>query len=72
MQLKAEYKCRCVTPRLQRHLKEDTGLCESCGFVYDENLYWMRIRQHVPNVTAKDLDEFLTQEDPNYAALNPT
>jgi len=70
------FVCKCVTPRLQRHIGEDTGLCGICGFVYDEPLYWMRVQQHVSGVSDfADLDEFLRGEingqpiNPQYAAL---
>ena len=67
--LKAAYVCRCQVPRLQKHLGEETGLCEVCGMVYDEQLYWMRIRQHVSGVTAEDLDGFLEENDERYRSI---
>jgi hypothetical protein len=51
------------------HLGEDTGLCQGCNYIYDENLYEMRLRQHTPNYTYDTLDDFLRVFDPQYAAL---
>jgi hypothetical protein len=51
------------------HNGEDTGLCQVCNCVYDENLYEMRLRQHTPNYTYADLDDFMRAADPAYAAL---
>jgi hypothetical protein len=45
---------------------EDSGLCQGCGFIYDERLYEMRLRQHVANLPEGDLDEILSQVDPRY------
>jgi hypothetical protein len=70
MPLHATYVCHCTVPVPKSHLGEDTGLCEACNMIYDENLYEMRLRQHTPNYTYPDLDAFLTDFDPNYAALH--
>ena len=67
--LKEGYKCQCQVPRLRRHLGEDTGLCDVCNLVYDEQLYWMRLRQHVSGITAEDLDDFLEANDAYYQGL---
>jgi hypothetical protein len=64
------YVCHCVVPNPKMHNGEDTGLCEACNCVYDENLYEMRLRQHTPNYTYADLDEFMRAADPEYAALS--
>jgi hypothetical protein len=48
------------------HLGEDTGLCAACNGVYDERLYEMRCRQHVPNFTFDDLEDYLASKDPSY------
>ena len=52
------------------HLGEDTGLCQACNMVYDENLYERRLRQHTANYTYTDLDAFLREVKPDYARLN--
>lgn len=68
-QLHPDYICKCNVPRLKRHLGEDTGLCDICNCIYDQQLYEMRLRQHVAGFTYADLDEFLKANDAHYAAL---
>lgn len=75
-QLHDAYRCHCDVPRLQKHIGEETGICSICNLVFDEQLYWMRVQQHVPGVSDfEDLDEFLRGNingqpvDPHYAAL---
>ncbi len=69
MPLHPAYVCSCTVPVPKMHLGEDTGLCEACTMVYDENLYEKRLRQHTPGYTADNLHEFLKEVDPAYAAL---
>lgn len=68
-QVHPSYLCTCQAPRLKRHLGEDTGICDICNLIYDQQLYEMRLRQHVAGYTYNDLDEFLIAQDPQYAAL---
>jgi len=68
-QLHESYVCKCDVPRLQRHLGEETGICTLCNLVYDQQLYEMRLRQHVSGYTYEDLDAFLKDNDPHYAAI---
>ena len=67
--LDPRYMCQCTITVPKIHMGEDTGLCEACNMVYDESLYEMRLRQHVPNYTYADLDSFLRAKDPAYIAL---
>jgi hypothetical protein len=68
-QLNPAYQCQCQVTVPLMHLGEDTGLCQGCNYIYDENLYEMRLRQHTPNYTYDTLDDFLRVFDPQYAAL---
>lgn len=70
MPLHPDYKCQCQVPHLQRHLGEDTGLCEGCTLVYDESLYEKRLRQHVSGWDYDSIHDFLMDVDPAYQALN--
>jgi hypothetical protein len=63
------YLCHCQIPTPQRHLAEETGLCEGCHGIFDQRLYEMRLRQHVSSFTYDSLDEFLRAVDPNYRRL---
>jgi hypothetical protein len=45
---------------------EDSGLCSSCGLIYDERLYGYRLRTYVPSFHYGSVDEFLTSVDPSY------
>ena len=67
--LHTSYQCHCTVPVPKMHLNEDTGLCQACNGVYDESLYEMRLRQHTSDFVYEDLDSFLKEIDPNYAAL---
>lgn len=69
-QLHPSYVCSCEVPRPKIHLGEDTGLCEVCNLIYDENLYEMRLRQHTPNYVYDSLDDFLKAFDERYASLS--
>lgn len=74
--LNEAYVCHCDVPRLKKHLGEDTGICDICNLIFDEQLYWMRVQQHVKGVSGfEDLDSFLRGEidgqavDPHYASI---
>ena len=77
MTLNRRYTCGCIPPvplLVEKYGNEDSGLCESCGYIYDERLYVMRLRQHwsdpdnpIPEGT-EDLDTILRAIDPNYRA----
>jgi hypothetical protein len=67
--LNEAYECKCQTPRPLTYLKQDTGLCGGCNLIYDSRLYEMRLREHVSGFTWDSLDEFLTEVDPAYRAL---
>lgn len=64
-----DYICKCKTPRLQKYLGEESGLCTICGYIYDARLYETRLRQHVEGFTYEDLDSFLRDVDPIYRSL---
>jgi hypothetical protein len=63
------YVCTCVHPRPQMEKGEDSGLCESCGKVYDERLYEARLRQYTPHYLFDSLHDYLMEVDPRYQAL---
>jgi hypothetical protein len=48
---------------------QDSGLCESCGKVYDVRLYEARVRQYTPNYLHESLHDYLMEVDPKYQAL---
>jgi hypothetical protein len=68
-QLHTNYQCHCQVPVPGIVEGEDTGLCASCKYVYDERLYEMRLRQHVPDWHYDTIDQYLTEVDPVYRAL---
>lgn len=67
--LHPDYECKCPFPRPQMHLGQDSGLCESCGKIYDTRLYEARLRQYTPNYSFESLHDYLISVDPNYQAL---
>ena len=67
--LKTGMTCRCQVPRPLHHEGEDTGLCQACNLVYDERLYEMRVRQHVPNWHYETLHDWFEDVDPYYQSL---
>ena len=75
MPLNRRYACGCIPPVPLLVEGEDTGLCESCHYVYDERLYGMRLRQHWSNPDnpipegVEDLDTILRAIDPNYRSV---
>jgi hypothetical protein len=60
------YVCECRVPRPLIHKGEDTGLCAACNGVYDEQLYEMRCRQHIPNFNFDTVEDYLRDKDPQY------
>ena len=76
MPLHPSYVCNCAVPVPKTvpspttFQPEDSGLCEACNGVYDENLYEMMIRQYQPGYDYATLHDFLKEVDPNYAALS--
>ena len=69
MAVHESYVCHCSVPTPLKKWGEDTGLCEACNLVHDENLYEMRLRQHLPNWTYDSVSDYLAARDPQYAAL---
>lgn len=69
MNLHPNYVCQCRVPRPKIWHGEDSGLCDICSYVYDERLYEMRLRQHVPNFTYDSINDFLTEVDETYRSL---
>ena len=71
MPIHPAYRCTCGdVPTPLTIDGEESGLCFACKYVYDEPLYEMRYRQHVPGVPEGiDLDGILRQNDPNYKRL---
>ena len=71
------YMCKCANPNpsLEAEVNgrkitgQDTGLCKTCGMIYDERLYETRLRQYIPNFTFETVDAYLREVDPRYAAL---
>jgi hypothetical protein len=63
------YQCKCTYPHPQMEKGQDSGLCESCGMIYDERLYEARLRQYTPNYTFESLHDYLITVDPRYQAL---
>jgi hypothetical protein len=63
------YRCSCQVPRPLQFMGEDTGLCLGCTLVYDEQLYEMRLRQHVPNYTFDSVDDYIRSINPSYPAV---
>lgn len=64
--MKSHYMCHCTVPTPLEHVGEDSGLCSSCGLIYDERLYGYRLRTYVPSFHYGSVDEFLTSVDPSY------
>jgi len=52
--------CHCTVPSPWMHLGEDTGLCRACRLVYDQRLYEMRLRQHVPRHLYESVRDYLS------------
>lgn len=67
--LHPSYECHCEAPSPRKEMGQDSGLCQACGYIYDPNLYEMRLRQFTPNYTYESLDEYLRVADPAYRAL---
>lgn len=65
--VKSFYICHCTVPTPLEHVGEDSGLCSSCGLIYDERLYGNRLRKYVPAFNYESVDEFLTKVDPGYS-----
>lgn len=63
------YMCQCTFPHPHMEHGQDSGLCQSCSFIYDERLYEARLRQYTPNYTYDSIHEYLLDVDPNYKAL---
>ena len=63
------YVCECTVPVPLIHLGQDTGLCQACKGVYDDNLYEKRLREHTVGYNYDSLHDFLKEVDPKYAAL---
>jgi rubredoxin len=63
------YVCHCENPHPRLEHGQDSGLCQTCGMVYDERLYEARLRQFTPNYTFENLHDYLLTADPKYAAL---
>jgi hypothetical protein len=64
-----EYECRCPYPHPQMEKGQDSGLCQSCGGIYDIRLYEARLRQYTPNYRFESVHDYLMVADPNYRAL---
>jgi hypothetical protein len=60
------FVCNCRAPRPLIHKGEDTGLCAVCNGVYDEQLFEMRLRQHVSGYTYDTVEDYLRDKDPQY------
>lgn len=69
------YRCQCTHPSPKLVMGEDSGLCASCGYIYDERLYEMRLRKYTPNFNGicghsddseATLDDYLRAVDPHY------
>jgi len=67
MPVHPSYCCDCRYSSPLIHLGQDTGLCAVCSGVYDEQLYYMRLREHIPNFTYETVDEYLRAVDRHYA-----
>jgi hypothetical protein len=65
-QLHQSYRCQCTVPRPRMEMGQDSGLCEGCTFIYDENLYERRLRQYTPNYTFETVHDYLMSRDPYY------
>lgn len=67
MPLHPNYMCKHEVPTpLIDHEGNDSGLCKSCELIYDERLYYMQLRKHMPNLPEgeEDLDVILRTIDP--------
>lgn len=71
MALHESYVCHCNVPRPRMEKGEDSGLCETCNGVYDENLYEKRLRQHVPDYHYETVHDYLMDASPHYRSLVP-
>jgi hypothetical protein len=57
--------CHCPsTPLPMYYLGEEVGICLLCRGIYDERLYYMRLRQHVAGFTYDSVGEYLRAADP--------
>lgn len=64
------YQCHCETPKPLLKYGQESGICESCGGLYDENLYEMRCRQYESGWHYDTVHDYLMAVDPNYRALS--
>lgn len=69
MPIHPSYECHCAIPVPLMHKTEDTGMCSACNNVYDERLYEMRLRQHVPGLEGSSLHEIMQHLSPHYRSI---